>query len=174
MTGQSANVTSLDALRGFRAALVKFGEEVEGALVALDLEGRRPVDWVEMDRTRYWPQQWRKASEALTEARLTLDRCQVRVSSEDPKYCYDERKAVEKAKRRMELAEEKIQATKRWKVEMRKHHEEFEVQIAKARQYLETDLARAIAALDRKLEALGRYVEARRVGEGESGGGGAA
>jgi hypothetical protein len=156
----TANVSSIEALRGLRAALVKFGEEMEAALVALDLEGRRPVDWVEMDRARYWPQQWRKASEALAEARQTLERCEVRVSSEDPKYCYDERKAVEKAKRRLQLSEEKTQATKRWKVEMRKQHEAFEVQIAKARQYLETDLARAVAALDRKLEALGRYAEA--------------
>jgi hypothetical protein len=159
MTAQAANVTSVEALRGLRAALVKFGEEMEAALVALALEGRRPVDWVEMDRARYWPQQWRKASEAVAEARLTLERCEIRVSSEDTKYCYDERKAVEKAKRRLALTEEKTQATKRWKVEMRKHHEEFEVQIAKARQYLETDLPQAIADLDRKLEALGRYAE---------------
>ncbi len=168
----TANVTSVEALRGLRAALVKFGEEVEAALVALDLEGRRPVEWVEMDRARYWPQQGRKAADRLSEARLTLERCEVRISGEDTKYCYDERKLVEKAKRRLELTEEKTQATKRWKVEMRKHHEEFQVQIAKARQYLESDLPRAIAALDRKLEALGRYAEAGRVGEGASGGGG--
>jgi hypothetical protein len=112
-----------------------------------------------VDRARYWPQQGRRAAEALSEAKLALERCEVRVSSEDTKYCYDERKAVEKAKRRLQLTEEKTQATKRWKVEMRKRHEDFQVQIAKARQYLEADLPRAIAQLDRQLEALARYAE---------------
>jgi len=159
MAAHSANVTSVEVLRGFRAALVKFGEALEAALVALDLEARRPVDWVEMDRARYWPQQGRRAGEVLSEAKLALERCEVRVSTEDTKYCYDERKAVEKAKRRLQLTEEKTQATKRWKVEMRKHHEDFQVEIAKARQYLETDVPRAIAELDRMLEALGRYID---------------
>ena len=155
----AAKITSIDALAAFRAALVKFREALDAALVALELEGQRPVDWVEVDRARYWPQQGRKAAEALSEAKLALERCEVRVSSEDTKYCYDERKAVEKAKRRLQLTEEKTQATKRWKVEMRKRHEDFHVQIAKGRQYLEADLPPAIAELDRMLEALRRYAE---------------
>ena len=41
--------------------------------------------------------------------------CEVRISGEDARYCYDERKALEKAKRRLQLAEEKVQATRRWR-----------------------------------------------------------
>src|SRR4051812_34045853 len=103
MPGPTANVTSLDALRGFRAALVRFGADVETALVALELEARRPVEWIEGDRSRYWPQQVRRASEMVSEARLALSRCEVRISSEDTKYCYDERKSLEKTKRRLQL-----------------------------------------------------------------------
>jgi hypothetical protein len=154
----TANITSLDALRNFRAALLKFAEQVESALVALELEGRRPVDWVE-ERSRYWPQQGRLASDAVAEARQSLDRCQVRVASEDVKYCYDERKALEKAKRRLQLCEDKIQAARRWRPQMQKESEEFKVQMAKMKRFLESDFTRAIATLDRMSESLDRYAE---------------
>src|SRR6266478_4642434 len=122
MAAQTANITSLDALRSFRAALLKFAAQIEAALVALELEGRRPVEWVE-DRSRYWPQQARLASDVVAEAKQALERCQIRVASEDVKYCYDERKALEKAKRRLQLCEEKVQAVRRWRPQMQKETE---------------------------------------------------
>src|SRR5207237_456090 len=127
----TAKITSLDALRNFKVALLRFAAEVEAALVTLELEARRPMEWIEGDRARYWPQQVRKASDAVSEARLALERCQVRISSEDTKSCYDERKALDKAKRRLQLAEEKTQAVKRWRFEMHKAGADFHVQIAK-------------------------------------------
>lgn len=159
MSSQSANVNSLDALRQFRVALVRFAADVEEALVTLELEARRPLEWIEDNRPRYWRQQAHKASDRVNEARVALERCQVRINSEDPKYCYDERKALEKAKRRLQLAEEKIQAVRRWRIEMLKATEELHSQLAKARHYLESDLVKGVAALDRMSAALDRYVE---------------
>jgi hypothetical protein len=159
VVSSTAQITSLDALRQFRAALVQFAADVEAALVTLELEARRPVEWIENDRSRYWPQQARKASDLVSEARLALERCEVRISGGDARYCYDERKALEKAKRRLRLAEEKTQATRRWRIQMHKESEEFQVQIAKLKRYLESDLVRAFAALDRMSAALNRYAE---------------
>jgi hypothetical protein len=161
MAGPTVKVTSIEALARLRVALLKFAEEVEAALVTLELEARRPVEWIENDRSRYWPQQARIASEVVSEARLALERCEVRISGEDTKYCYGERKALEKAKRRLQLAEDKIHAARRWRQQMRKEAEELHVQLAKTKNYLETDLAQGIAALDRMSHALERYVEQR-------------
>jgi len=155
----AANITSLDALRNFRAALVRFAAEVEAALVALELEARHPLEWIEADRARYWPQQARKASDLVSEARLALQRCQARITSEDERYCYDERKALEKAKRRLRLSEDKTQATRRWLAQMHKESEEFHAQTAKLKNYLESDLVKAVAELGRMIAALERYVE---------------
>ena len=168
----TANVTSIEALTNFRAALLRFAEDAEAALITLDIEGRRPVDWVEDDRTRYWPQQARRASDTVAEARLTLERCELRVSGDDPRYCYDERKALEKAKRRLRLAEEKIQAVRRWRPQIHKEFEEFQVQIARFRRYLESDVPQAVAAIERMAAALDRYVQVGGGGESASGGGG--
>ncbi|MDX1945442.1 MAG: hypothetical protein SFU86_08535 [Pirellulaceae bacterium] len=159
MTGSAANLTSTEALRSLHAALIAFAEEVRDALVLLELECRRPVEWIDHDRTLYWPRELRKASDVLAEARLTLSRCEATIYGEDHKSCYDERKAVEKAKRRLHLCEDKIQAVRRWRVQIRKEVDEFSVQIAKLGQFLDADFPRSIAAVLRMCEALDRYVE---------------
>jgi hypothetical protein len=167
MPGSAANVTSVEALAVLRAALVRFTESAEAALVALALEARRPLEWIEDDRTRYWPQQARRAADAVNEARIALERREARISGEDPRYGYDERKALEKAKRRLHLCEEKIAATRRWRVQMQKEVEELQVHIAKLRHYLENDLVKALATLEQMSAALEKYVGGRGGASGE-------
>jgi hypothetical protein len=159
MASQSANVASIDALKSVKAALVQFCDEVEAALVSMELEARRPVDWIEGDRARYWPQQARRASDLVQEARQALARCEVRVASEDRPSCYDEKKALEKAKRRLQLAEDKTRVVPRWASEMQKATEDFAMQVARLRSYLETDVTKSIASVERMTNALDRYVE---------------
>src|SRR4051812_17891102 len=155
----TANVTSTDALNNVKTALVQFCADVESALVAMDLEARRPVEWIEQDRSRYWPQQARRASDLVQEARQALARCEIRVSSADRPSCYDEKKALDKAKRRLELAEEKARVVRRWATEMHKATADFAIQVARLRSYLETDVTKAIVAAERMATALDQYVQ---------------
>src|SRR5262245_23175688 len=127
----TANVTSIDALRNVKAALARFCADVDSALVAMELEARRPVEWIEGDRARYWPQQARRASDLVQEARQALQRCEIRIGSEDRPSCYDEKKALEKAKRRLQLAEDKARIVSRWGSEMQKATEDFATQVAR-------------------------------------------
>ena len=167
MAQQAANIASIEALRALRAALAEFGGEVSAALVSLELQGRRPVDWIENDRTRYWPGQVQKASNELSEARLALQRCELTIDGDESRYCYDERKALDKAKHRLRLCEEKVQAVKRWRMKIRKEVEEFQVQIAKLKGYVEHDLTLAAAALARMSEALDKYTQRPQPASGE-------
>jgi hypothetical protein len=161
MTHQAANISSIDAVRSLKLALQQFQSEATSALVMLELEARRALEWIDSDRSRYWPREVRKASDAVAEARIALERCEVTTGTDEGRYCYDERKALEKAKRRLYLAEAKVQAVKRWQLKIHKEVDEFHVQIAKLQQYLESDFLRAIAALDRMAQALDRYVQRR-------------
>jgi transposase len=162
MAANSANVTSLDVVRQVRGALVQFEADMQDALTMFDLEARRPVEWIDNDRAKYWPREERASSDAVIEAKLALERAETSAVSDETKYCYDERKSLEKAKRRRQRAEEKLQAVKRWQPQIRKEVEEFQVQLAKARQYLETDFPRALAALERMATALDQYVQMAR------------
>jgi hypothetical protein len=159
MAQHAANVTSIDAVAALRAALVEFEARIRDAIVQLTLEARRPIDWIEHDRTQYWPRQVRKASDALSEARLALQRCELTIDADHRRSCYDERKALAKSKQRLELAEAKVAAVRRWRLEIRKQVEAFEVESAKLSLYLDSELARGIATLDRMGQALARYVE---------------
>ena len=165
MAARAANISSIDAIRAFAAAMAAFEDGAEDAAVQLELEARRPVAWID-ERGMYWPKEVRKASDALSEARISLEKCELTISGEDRKSCYDERKALEKAKRRLRTAEDKVQAVKRWKVKIRKEVEEFQVQIAKLRQFLESDLVRSMASLKRMSEALDKYVQQTGAGSG--------
>lgn len=152
----TARVTSIAALAQFKAALQEFASDVNDVLVQLTLEARKPVAWVTEDRTHYWPVELRKASDALAEARLALQRCELTIDGER-RSCTDERKQFERAKRRVQTCEAKIPLVRRWCPEIRKESEEFEVQCHKLARYLEIELARAQAALERMAGALENY-----------------
>lgn len=156
---KSAHLTSTEAVVALRAALVQFAEEANHALTSLSLESRRPVDWIEQDRTLYWPREMRKAADRLAEAKLELQRCELTINAEDRRACYQERKNVEKAKRRLELTEQRIAAVRRWKFEIHKAVEEFHVQISKLQRFLETDVPVAAAELHRMSAALDAYLQ---------------
>lgn len=166
MAARAANITSIEAIRAFATAMRAFEDGAEDAAVQLELEARRPVAWID-ELSMYWPKEVRKASDAQSEARINLEQCELTISGEDRRSCYDERKALEKAKRRLRTAEEKVQAVRRWKVQIRKEVEEFQVQIAKLRQFLESDLVHSVTSLQRMSEALEQYVQ-RSVGQSGS------
>src|SRR5262245_58783086 len=152
-----ANLTSIEVIGHFKAALVEFSASASDALVQLGIEARRPEAWIE-DWAHHWPRQVQRASDAVSEARLALQRCELTIDGSE-RSCYDERKVLEKAKRRLSEAEAKVAAVRRWRVEIRKEIEAFEVQAAKLQQYLESDFSRTLAALDRIADALARYVQ---------------
>lgn len=159
---ESANVTSVEAIRSFRAALIQFGGEADEALVMLVLEVRKAVQWLQHDRALYWPDQLRKAQERVVQTRNDLDRCQLHYGSEDAPSCYDQKKALENAKRRLRFCEDKVQAVKRWTQVMRQELDEYQGEMAKMTNWLENDLPRATAALDRMLRALDKYTAESR------------
>jgi hypothetical protein len=159
MPPHAANLTSTDAVRGLKTALQQFQQDAGNALMQLSLEARRPLEWIEHDRALYWPREVRKASDRLSEARIALERCQLTINAEDRRACYDERKALERAKRRLELTDAKVAAVRRWKMQIRKAVDEFEVQVERLKTFLDNDITGGLAALQRMAEALDRYLE---------------
>lgn len=153
----SANVNSIDAVRNFRTALIQFGGDAEDALIMLTLEARKAIQWLQHDRARYWPEQLRRAQERVVQARNDLERCQLHYGSEDAPSCFDQKKALERAKRRLGVCEQKVKTVKKWILAIRQELDEFQGEMAKMNNWLEIDLPRATASLDRMLRALDKY-----------------
>ena len=154
---QSARVGSIEALAAFRAALIRFAEECQDGATSLRLESRRGAEWVEVEQSRYWPQQAREANDAVHSARVNLERCELAVRPEDRRSCYEEKKALEAARRRVRLCEEKVRTVRKWAQIMNQEAREFHGEIARLEHYLESDLPRAIAMLERMITALEKY-----------------
>ena len=157
---QSANVTSIDAVRAFRAALVKYEENARDAVTCLELEIRRAVNWIEVDRRRYWSSEVKRASEQLAQARNALERCQLKYGSEEAPSCYEQKKHYELAKRRLRHCEEQVRKVKQWMQIIRHELTQFDGPMAQMTVCIDTDLPRAIAAISNMLTALERYAGA--------------
>jgi hypothetical protein len=153
----SADVSSIDALRELRVAYVQFTAESKEAIVMLTLESRKAIQWLMYDRARYWPDQLRKAQEKVVHARNDLERCQLRYGSEEAPSCFDQKKALEKAKRRLKVCEEKVKVVKKWTLAIRHELDEFDGELAKMNGWLEADMPRAVAMLERMVRALDKY-----------------
>ena len=152
-------VTSIEALRHFKLALEEFQTEARDAVTQLLLEMRRGVDWIEHDRTRYWPRAMQQASDAVVEARNNLERAELSLRPEDKRSCYELKIALEKAKRRLRLTEDKVRAVRRWRVAVHREADDFHGHLSKFANCLDMDLPRALAALERMAVALDRYTE---------------
>lgn len=168
---RSANVTSIDGIRELRTSLLKFEEYSRDGLTMLILEVRRAMEWLEGDRRRYWPEQVRRASQKLVEARNDLERCQLKYGSEEAPSCYEQKMALQRAKRRLRFCEDQVKVVKQWIRAVRQELNDFEGQAAKLNSVLDADIPHAVTTLERMLRALDKYaggnlVEGVDVGSG--------
>jgi len=163
---RSAKVTSIDALQTFAGALRRFGHVASSALEELELELQRAVDWIQEDRKSYWKHELHRGWEQVAEARVNLQRAQTirRMVDREPS-CVDERRALEKARRRARIAEEKVERARHWSRMVERAVNEYRGSAGKLAGWLETDLPQGLALLGRMSEALESYVRLESSGE---------
>ena len=156
---QQANVNSIHAIESLYSAMREYESDARDAITILLLEVRKAVDWIDHDRTSYWPRQVRQASEAFIEARNELERRELTTRPEEKPSCYEQKLIVDQAKRRLRFCESQVEIVKKWRRIL--HHEvlEFESGIGKLSESLETDFPRAKATLQRLLTALQKYAD---------------
>lgn len=154
-----ANVKSIESIRAFRTDLQEYQESLRQSLDILLAELTRAVDYFESDRAAYWPAQVRQASDKLAEARINLERCKVTTRPEEGPSCYEEKKALQKAKARLQHANEKVKATKKWVIVVRQEVDQFRSRLAQLNFTTDTELPRAMVVLDRLASRLDRYAD---------------
>ena len=156
--GRLAKVTSIDVVELFAAALNCFGEDAKTALDGIDMEVRRALDWIRREQKEYWTQRVRRGWDEVNIARKELERKMMFYPGDDRPSCHDERLALEAAKRRLRLAQEKIEAVKRWSHRAEREVNEYIGAIQQLRRWMEFDLPQGLADLGRMARALEDYV----------------
>lgn len=153
------NVRSLAEIRDFRAHLLRFVEELEGALQTMLMELQRGTEWIEHDRPHYWTSQTRKAYDAVASTRTAFNTCQMRTVAGRKSSCIEEKVAWDRAKRRLAHCQEQIENVKRWLVKLNHEGDEFRGRLAGLRRLLDADIPQALARLERTVEILEKYAE---------------
>jgi len=157
-----ADVKSIDTLAFVKAALAAFAHETGQALGEVELQGQRAVDWITVDRAAHWKAESRRAADLVNKAVKDLEHCRTfkKVGDNQPS-CIEEKKALEKAKRRLELTERKVEAVRRWTPVVQQQFRETCVRLVRFREVIDVDCPRAMAALERMLKALDAYRNAQ-------------
>ncbi len=159
MMGRTARITSIGVLQTTATALQRFRGEASGALDDLDIELRRILDWIHHDRKEFWDRELRRSSEMVSQAKIQLQQARIsrQIAGHEPA-CVDEKRALERAKRRMEVAEQKVQAVRVFAHAIDRAIEEYQRSRAQFVTWLDTDMLQAVAALDRMSASLESYV----------------
>jgi len=153
-----ADVRSLDTLAFVKSALATFSYECGQALSEVELEGRRGVEWITVDRAGYWKAEIRKRSDKVNEAMKDLEHCRTfkKVGDNQPS-CVEEKKALERARRRLAVAEQKAEAVRHWSPIVQQQFQETGVRLVHFREVLDGDIPKAVAKVERMLKALDAY-----------------
>jgi hypothetical protein len=154
---QPARVTSIDALRDFRAALATFRAEALDALTANDLDVRRAGDWLAEQR-RGWQKAVRDFQDEVTHCKAELFRRQTVLPGERVPDCTQQIKALRLAQQKLEHAEERVRACRRWEPLLQRAVDEYQGPARQLGGLLDGELPKSAALLDRLIDSLDAYV----------------
>ena len=160
-----AHVDSVDALKTFRVALVKFAEEANVALATAESELQRTAGWLERDQLSFWQMQIRKRQEILGRAQeaLRMKKLFPDASGRMPTPV-EEEKAVRRAKALLEEAEQKLANTKRWSRALQREIMNYKGGVARLSTWVGSEVPVALSRLDRMVTSLEAYVALRAPG----------
>jgi len=153
-----ADVKSLDTLAFVKAALAAYAHETGGALDEIELEGRKAVDYITVDRAAYWKAEVRRCGDLVNEAIKDLEHCRTfkKVGDNQPS-CVEEKKALEKARAKLADAERRAEAVRRWTPVVLQQFRDACVRLVHFREVVDVDCPRAIARIEKMLRSLEAY-----------------
>ena len=153
----SANVSSIDAIRLFAAAVAKFQEEARLCLTMMDSQLRQILFWLERDRPSFWKHEFENCKREVAEARVRLHQCRMRKMGDFRPSCIEEVKHLEKCRNDVEFAQKQVPNVKRWFGEATHEGEEYRGRAAQLTQAAERDLPRLLALLAFTIDRLEAY-----------------
>jgi hypothetical protein len=155
----AAHVTETQALIEFRAKLCTFGDEARQALGIIEHEIRRTLALLD-ERHRHWQAAVRQAEDELIQVKLEYNRRRnERIGDRRPDTSQQE-KALRAAEARLEYAQEKLAAARRWQRDLPREVLDYEGPARQLAGALDAELPRMLAFMENKIAALETYAQA--------------
>jgi len=153
---ERAHVTSVDALEAFRANLIIYLSRARPTLEEVSADVQRMRGWLEGEQRTYWEKEVRQRSRALQEAQAALFSAKLSSFREASAL---EAMAVQRAKRALDEAMEKLRVLKQWNRVFDNRVDPLVKQMEKLHSVLAHDMVQAIAYLAQAIETLDKYAE---------------
>lgn len=151
---ERANITSVEALDAFRAALVLYLSKARPTLDEINSEVVRLRVWLESDRRMYWEKQVRRCALRLEEAKQAVFSAEM---SNLRQSTTAERTAVTKAQRDLADAEQKLANVKKWISDFESRVSPLAKQLERLQSFLSSSLPQAQAHLAESIKTLEAY-----------------
>lgn len=153
---ERAKVTSLEAIADFRARLIVYRDKAARVLDEVGDEVIRARLWLQTDRPAHWQGQIRQRTRDLEQAQQELFSAQLSGLREAS---YTQQAAVQKCRRAIREAEDKLKLAKQWERQFDQRVATPARQVEKLRHLLSHDLGAAVAWLNEATKTLSAYAE---------------
>ena len=163
-----AQITSVEAIELFRAALILFTSHARPALEEISSEVMRSRVWLQHDQRRFWENELRQRNKKLEQAKQELMTARLSAFQDSTAM---QQMTVRRAQQAVVLAEEKLKSLKRWDRELENRSAPLLKEVEQLHGFLTGEMPRAVAQLSQIVRTLDAYTDA---GAGRSGGAAAA
>ena len=170
---ETARIESIEELRAFRVALIKFADACNVALGDAESDMARVLTWVERDQLTYWNGQLTKRADLVQRCKEAVRMKKLYRSPTGGQQSYvEEEKALRAALRLHEEAEQKIVACKQWARRLQKEIMMYKGGVTRFTSTLGGDVPRALAQLEAMAGSLEQYAALSTGGGGVGAGSG--
>lgn len=162
---EQAQVTSVEAIESFRAALILYLSQARPALEEVSAEIARTKGWLQNDQRRLWEGELRNRRKKLEEAQQELFSARLSNFQEATSL---QQMAVNRWQRGVHEAEEKLARLKKWDRELENRSEPLLKAAEQFHSFLTLELPKAIAHLAQTVKILEAYAHIAPAKTGES------
>lgn len=152
----SARIHSVQVLQEVKAALLDFVKEASLAITSVDSDVQRTGLWLTTDRPTHWKHEVRKQEEAVEAAKAEIRRKEL-AAFPNPADTVLERKALKRAKDRLEQANVKRDRVRKWVATWERESMAFKGGCAPLNEILHRDIPQAISRLEKMMASLEEY-----------------
>jgi hypothetical protein len=161
MAEQQANVTSVDAIEQFRSVLLLFLTKARPTLEEIISEVNKTRNWLQNDQVNYWEREMKGRQRKLEQAQAELFSASMSIIQTASAA---QQMAVQRARRAIREAEEKLRILKKWGREIDNRTDPFVKEIEQLHGFISVDMTKAVAYLTEIIKSLEAYADVRRTG----------
>jgi hypothetical protein len=149
-----AQITSVEAIELFRAALILYTSRMRPVLEEASSEIVRTHLWLQNEQRYHWEGQLRERNKALEQAKQELFTARISDFQETTSLL---QMTVRRSQRAVEEAEGKLKLLKRWDRELDNRATPLVKEVEQLHGFLTTDIPRAVATLAQIIKTLDAY-----------------